>query len=81
MKRLSGDRYVPYNIIVLASKGDVEAITLVLDHYKNYIAALCTRTLYDENHLPQPCLDYEMSRRLETKLITCILRFNAERIV
>lgn len=69
---------MPYEAIVLASKGDVEAITLVLNHYERYIVALSTRTLYDDGRLPHLCLDFEMRRRLETKLITRILHFNAE---
>lgn len=72
---------VPYEVIVLASHGDVEAITAVLDYYESYIAALSARTLYDENRLPHLCVDYEMRRRLETKLITRILSFDANNIV
>lgn len=72
---------VPYEAIVLASQGDVDAITTVLDYYESYIAALSTRTLYDENRLPHLCVDYEMRRRLETKLITRILSFDANNIV
>lgn len=72
---------VPYEVIVLASQGDVNAITAVLDHYESYIAALSARTLYDENRLPHLCVDYEMRRRLETKLITRILSFDANNIV
>lgn len=72
---------VPYEVIVLASQGDVDAITAVLGHYESYIAALSTRTLYDENRLPHLCVDYEMRRRLETKLITRILSFDANNIV
>ena len=40
-----------------------------------YIAALSTRQLYDENGTPVLCVDEEMRRRLETKLITRILNF------
>lgn len=80
MKSSACSASVPYEAIVLASKGDVEAITVVLDHYESYIAALSTRTFYDENRLPHLCLDFEMRRRLETKLITRILHFNAESI-
>ena len=44
------------------------------------IAALSTRTLYDENGVPHLCVDEEMRRRLETKLITKILDFKADKI-
>lgn len=73
--------FVPYEAIVLASKGDVDAITVVLDHYESYIVALSTRTLYDENRLPHLCVDTEMRRRLETKLITRLLHFDASNTI
>ena len=79
MRSSAGSASMPYEAIVSASKGDVEAITLVLNHYERYIVALSTRTLYDEDRLPHLCLDFEMRRRLETKLITRILHFSAER--
>ena len=44
------------------------------------IAALSTRTLYDENGVPHLCVDEEMRRRLETKLITKILDFKADQV-
>ena len=47
-----------------------------LRHYAGYIAALSMRTLYDENGNPHLCVDEELRRRLETKLITSILKFN-----
>jgi hypothetical protein len=36
--------------------------------------------LYDENGNPHLCVDEEMRRRLETKLITKILSFDVQRI-
>ena len=77
MKGSAESAFVPYEVILLAAKGDVEAITAVLDHYESYIVALSTRTLYDENRLPHLYVDTEMRRRLETKLITRILHFDA----
>ena len=81
LKDSAENAFVPYEAIVLAAEGDVEAITAVLDHYKSYIVALSTNTLYDENRLPHLCVDYEMRRRLETKLITRILHFDASKII
>ena len=51
----------------------------VLRHYERYIAALATRTLYDENGVPHLCVDEEMKRRLETKMITKILDFKLDK--
>ena len=58
-----------------ASSGDVEAINMVLKHYEGYIVALATRRLYDEYGNSHYCVDENLRRRLETKLITRILAF------
>lgn len=71
---------LPYTTIEAAASGDVDAINAVLKHYERYIAALSTRTLYDENGTPHLCVDVEMKRRLETKLITRILNFDVSKI-
>lgn len=67
---------LPYSTIESAASGDVDAINAVLTHFSRYINALATRTLYDENGAPFLCVDEEMKRRLETKLITKILDFD-----
>ena len=51
----------------------------VLKHYERYIAALATRTLYDENGVPHLCLDEEKVCRMRTKLITKILDFKVNK--
>jgi len=66
-----------YHLIVLASAGDVDAINAVLKHYEGYMAVLSMRTFYDEGGNPHLCIDEALRRRLETKLITKILTFNA----
>lgn len=53
----------------------MDAIYTVVKHYAGYIAALSVRLLYDENGMPVLCVDEEMRRRLETKLIARILTF------
>jgi len=68
---------IPYPVIVLAAGGDVDAINAVLKHYEGYIAVLATRQLYDEHGNPHLCVDEGLRRRLETKLITAILTFDA----
>ena len=55
----------------------MDAINTVLKHYEGYIAALSMRTFYDEGGNPHLCVDDVLRRRLETKLITKILTFNA----
>lgn len=66
---------LPFPVIAAATNGNVDAINAVVKYYAGYIAALSTRQLYDENGTPVLCVDEEMRRRLETKLITRILNF------
>ena len=61
---------LPYSTIEAAASGNVDAINAVLKHCERYIAALATRTLYDENGVPHLCLDEEKACRMQTKLIT-----------
>ena len=76
----SDSALLPYSTVEAAASGNVDAINAVLAHYSRYICALSTRTLYDENGVPHLCVDEEMRRRLETKLITKILDFKVDRV-
>ena len=76
----SDSALLPYSMIEAAASGNVDAINAVLAHYSRYICALSTKTLYDENGVPHLCVDEEMRRRLETKLITKILDFKVDRV-
>lgn len=66
---------LPYPIIAAAVNGDIDAINRVLRHYEGYIAALSMRQLYDEYGYTHWCIDENLRRRLETKLITRMLNF------
>ncbi len=74
-KHRSEDQLLPFSVIEAATQGDTAALTTVLDHFQGYIGALATRTLYDEHGIPCQCVDPELKRCLETKLIVRILRF------
>jgi len=76
-KTTTKNNLLPYPVIVLAAGGDVDAINAVLRHYEGYIAVLATRQLYDGYGNPHLCVDEELRRKLETKLITKILTFRA----
>ena len=39
---------VPYPVILAASKGDPDAMKIVLQHFSGYIASLSMRKLYDD---------------------------------
>ena len=75
---LNNARLLPFTVIQKAAGGDVEAINAVLKHYAGYIAKLSLRELYDEYGNPHLCVDEELRRRLETKLITKILTFRVD---
>ena len=75
-KQTTTNKLLPFPVIVSATGGDIDAINIVLQHYKGYITALATKRLYDENKNPYLCVDEGVKRRLETKLITAILSFN-----
>ena len=75
MKNECEKKLLPFHIIEAATMGDVEAINVVLKHYESYIKRLSTRKLYDEFGQLHYCVDETLRRRLETKLITKILKF------
>ena len=39
---------IPYPVIVAATKGDPDAMKIVMQHFSGYIARLSMRKLYDE---------------------------------
>lgn len=75
IKKCKKGKVVPFQVIAAASKGDVEAVNQVLQHYEGYIISLSTRTLYDEYGNPHICVDENIRRRLQTKLIAAVLKF------
>ena len=75
LEKRNNTKLLPYHTIVSAASGDVEAINRILKHYEGYIAVLSTRKLYDEYGNLHYCVDETLRRRLETKLITKILKF------
>ena len=66
------DQLLPFSTIEMAAQGDPDALSAVLKHFEGYIATLATRTLYDE--YGRSCLDPELKKRMEAKLIVRILQ-------
>ena len=73
---MSKHKLIPYPVITAAVRGAPKAVNQVLDHYSGYIAALSMRGGYDRNGGPRLAVDEEIRRRIETKLIVAILRFD-----
>jgi len=67
---------LPYPVIVAAVRGDPDAVNRVIGHYSGYIAALSTKTSYDSQGCPHSQVNEDLRRRLETKLIIAILKFD-----
>ena len=66
---------VPYPVILAATKGDPDAMKIVLQHFSGYIARLSMRKLYDERGNVYFGVDHE---RLQAKLMMAVLTFKAE---
>lgn len=69
---------VPYPIILAATKGDPEAMILVVQHFSGYIASLSMRKLYDERGNAYYGVDEDIRERLQAKLMRTVLRFKAD---
>ena len=69
---------VPYPIILAATKGDPEAMKLVVQHFSLYISSLSMRKLYDERGKAYYGVDEDIRERLQAKLMRTVLRFKAD---
>ena len=69
---------VPYPVILAASKGDPDAMKMVLQHFSGYIASLSMRKLYDERGNVYYGVDEDIRERLQARLMRAILTFRAE---
>ena len=64
---------VPYPVIVAATKGDPDAMKMVLQHFSGYIARLSMRKLYDERGNVYFGIDNDIRERLQAKLMMAVL--------
>ena len=69
---------VPYPVIVAATKGDPDAMKIVLQHFSGYIARLSMRKLYDERGNVYFGVDHDIRERLQAKLMMAVLSFRTE---
>lgn len=72
--RIPEEKLLPFETILLATKGDPDSIKAVLKHFEGYIMKMSTRILYDEYGLSYQCVDYELKQRIENRLISQIVR-------
>ena len=69
---------LPYPVILAATKGDPEAMKIVVQHYASYIAYLSTRKVRDEYGNVYIVVDMELKGRIREALIKMILGFDIE---
>ena len=69
---------LPYPVIVAATKGDPDAMKIVLQHFSGYIASLSMRKLYDERGNVYYGVDEDIRERLQARLMRAILTFRAD---
>ncbi len=68
---------LPYPVIVAATKGDPDAMTVVMKRYESYIADLSMRKLRDECGNTYWGIDGDIRDRLRSKLMRAVLSFRA----
>ena len=64
---------LPYPVIIAATKGDLEAMNIVVQHYESYIASLSMRKLRDERGNTYWGIDEDIRDRLRSRLMRAVL--------
>lgn len=64
---------LPYPVILAATKGDPDAMKIVVQHYQSYIAHLSMRKLRDESGNTYYGIDEDLRERLQAKLMRAVL--------
>ena len=66
---------LPYPVIIAATKGNPEAMNIVVQHYESYIAYLSMRKLRDERGNTYWGIDEDIRDRLRSRLMRAVLSF------
>ena len=66
---------VPYPVILAASKGDPDAMKIVLNRYEGDMVALSVRKMRDERGNTYYGVDQDIYDRLRARLIRVVLDF------
>lgn len=66
---------LPYPVIIAATKGDQEAMNLVIQHYESQISYLSMRKLRDERGNTYYGIDEDIRDRLRSHLMRAVLSF------
>lgn len=71
---------LPFPVILAATKGDPDAMKVVLQHYQSYIAHLSMRKIRDTSGNTFWGIDEDLRERLQAKLMRAILNFKIKKI-
>ena len=66
---------LPYPVIIAATKGDPEAMNIVVQNYESYIASLSMRKLRDERGNIYWGIDEDIRDSLRSRLMRAVLSF------
>lgn len=69
---------LPYPVILAASKGDPDAMKIVLQHSRSYIAHLSMQKIRNESGDAYWGIDEDLRERLQAKLMRAVLNFKAD---
>lgn len=69
---------LPFPVIVAATKGDPDAMRIVVQHYQSYIAYLSMQKIRDESGNTYWGVDEDFRERLQSKLMRAVLTFKVE---
>ena len=67
--------FLPFPIILAANKGELEAMKVVVLHYRSYMTSLSMRKLRDEQGNTYWGIDEDTRERLLAKLMQSVLTF------
>ena len=69
---------LPYPVILAATKGDPDAMKIVMQHYQSYIAHLSMKKIRDESGNTYYGVDEDLRERLQAKLMRAVLSFKTD---
>ena len=71
--------YLPFAIIVAAKRYDAEAVNIVFQHFRSYIAKRCLTTYKDEYGNLRTFIDSDLRYQAENALLSAIASFQIEK--
>lgn len=69
---------LPYPVILAATKGDPDAMRIVIQHYGGYMSYLSTRKLRDESGNVYFGIHEDIRETLQARLMRAVLNFKAD---